>query len=393
MDKTEFFKLLDKYLNGEATPHEEEQLLNFYYSFQDTSDRSSPELDKKLGERMLARINAEMHVADTESPVIPMWRKITMAAVILVMISFSLFLYLDRNQQVAEALIPLKKDLEPGKDKATLTLANGTTISLDDAAYGDVAYEGNTTITKTADGQIKYVANNKARRPENTQTAAINTIYTPRGGKYRVVLPDGSRVWLNSESSLRYPTLFERSERKVTLTGEAYFEIATNKKVPFRVESNGQVVEVLGTHFNISSYENDAFVKTTLLEGSVRVIRNASGGKKTVRLLKPGQQSLVDPAHSGITVENANMERAMAWKNGYFQFQNTSIEEVMREVSRWYDVEVVFPEKVPHEEFTGFISRKVKLSVVLKILEQGGGVSFSVQGRKVKVKSSQNNTP
>ena len=392
MDKTEFFSLLDKYLNGEASAQEEEQLLNFYYSFQNTSDDASPRLSKELEDKMMARISAGIEAEEGEVRVVPIWRKITLAAVILISVSFSLFMYLHKNHQpMAEALLPVKKDLEPGKDKATLTLANGTTISLDDAAFGEVAYEGSTTITKTADGQIKYVARKDAKVAPQTHSA-MNTIYTPRGGKYRVVLPDGSRVWLNSESSLRYPTSFTQAERKVTLTGEAYFEIAPDKKVPFRVETNGQVVEVLGTHFNISSYANEA-VKTTLLEGSVRVIQKAADGKKTVKLLKPGQQSLVDPSHEGITVENANTEKAMAWKNGYFQFQNTDIEEVMREVSRWYDVEVVFAEKVPQEEFTGFISRKVKLSVVLKILEQGGGVSFSVNGRKVKVKSSQHNTP
>lgn len=188
-------------------------------------------------------------------------------------------------------------------------------------------------------------------------------------------------------STLTYPTTFAASERKVKLIGEAYFEIAKNKKVPFRVESNNQIVEVLGTHFNINSYEDEAFIKTTLLEGSVRVILNSSN--PSGKLLKPGEQSLTSASQSDIRVQHTDTEKAIAWKNGYFKFKNTPIKDIMREIERWYDVELVYDGKLAPDEFTGYISNDVKISSVLKMLEESGGIKFTVKGRRLKIKSIQ----
>jgi ferric-dicitrate binding protein FerR (iron transport regulator) len=216
----------------------------------------------------------------------------------------------------------------------------------------------------------------------------MNTIIIPKGGTYKITLPDGSDVWLNSESSLSYPVAFIGGERKVELSGEAYFEITRDERKPFRVHSNNQIVEVLGTHFNINTYEESGFIETTLVEGSVRVTQNYSNGKPyKTRLLKPGQQSLTNLFKPEIKIENVDIEKEIAWKNGFFKFKNTNIQNIMREIERWYDVKVQYEGKIPSEEFTGIISRDVEITKMLKILEQGGGVQFSVSGKRILVKS------
>jgi ferric-dicitrate binding protein FerR (iron transport regulator) len=308
----------------------------------------------------------------------------------LFVISTGLYFYSNRvisePEQFAE--IDVRNDILPGYNKAILTLADGSKISLDDAANGLLASQGNIAITKTDNGQIVYERNNIDRSKFMSNRSAINTIQTPKGGKYQIRLPDGSKVWLNSASTLSYPTTFSGNERKVQLKGEAYFEISTNKNVPFRVESDNQIVEVLGTHFNINSYDDEDYVKTTLLEGSVKVILSSNPNEVSkTKLLKPGEQSLTKSSQSGIRVENADTEKAVAWKNGYFKFRNTPIKEIMREIERWYDVELVYEGKIPSDEFTGYISNDVKISAVLKIMEESGGVKFSVKGKKLKVKS------
>ena len=314
--------------------------------------------------------------------------RLSIAASIILAIGTSLFFYMNDPQPEPEvfAEITPRNDIAPANNKAILTLADGSRISLDDAANGLVASQGNISITKTEDGQIVYQKHGVGSRNAGS-SAAGNTIQTPKGGRYNITLPDGSRVWLNSASTLSYPTAFASSERKVKLIGEAYFEIAKRKNVPFRVESNNQVVEVLGTHFNINSYEDEAFIKTTLLEGSVRIILKSA--KPNTQLLKPGEQSLTSSAGPDIKIQHTDTEKAIAWKNGYFKFKNTPIRDIMREIERWYDVELVYDGKLAADEFTGYISNDVKISGVLKMLEESGGIKFTVKGRKVKVKSIQ----
>jgi len=391
LEKENFHKLLDKYISGEASQEEEQRLLNFYGSFNSSCEiEKIPELDKlkdKIFDKISEKITPEEDYSQSSN--FYYLKSFSIAAMILLTITTGIYFYSNRTIQEEEqfAEISVKNDILPGNNKAILTLADGSKISLDDAANGLLASQGNIAITKTENGEIVYEKNNLDKNKEILSPSVINTIQTPKGGKYQVRLPDGSKVWLNSASTLSYPTAFTGTERKVKLKGEAYFEIASNKNIPFRVESDGQIVEVLGTHFNINSYDDEDFTKTTLLEGSVRVILNSQSdvlGK--TRMLKPGEQSLTNSSQSGIRIENADTEKAVAWKNGYFKFKNTPIQQIMREVERWYDVELVYEGTMPTDEFTGFISNEVNISGVLKILEQSGGVKFSVKGKKIKVK-------
>ncbi|MFA6945579.1 MAG: FecR family protein [Pedobacter sp.] len=394
MDKENFHKLLDKYISGDASQEEEQRLLNFYGSFQKSPD---PELNadmEHIGDHIFEKIEDTINPAEEYQQSFASYylKSISVAALILLTITTGIYFY--SNRKIAEteqfAEIDVKNDILPGYNKAILTLSDGSKISLDDAANGLLASQGNIAITKTDNGQIVYEKNNSDKSKLISNRSVINTIQTPKGGKYKVRLPDGSKVWLNSASTLSYPTSFNGNERKVHLKGEAYFEIAPNKKVPFRVESDNQIVEVLGTHFNINSYDDEDYIKTTLLEGSVKVILNSrSDARDNTKLLKPGEQSLTNSSRPGIRIENADTEKAIAWKNGYFKFKNTPIREIMREVERWYDVELVYEGKMPTDEFTGFISNDVKISAVLKIMEESGGVKFSVKGKKLKVKSIQ----
>jgi len=388
VEKATFYKLLDKYISGEASLDEEQQLLNFYGSFNKSRETHSVPDISSLEDKMYNRL---VKVIEADRParkrVASLFEKLTIAAAVVILAAFSLYFYISEEKTKADhfAEINVKNDIDPGNNKAILTLADGSRISLDDAAKGFVASQGNSSITKTEDGQIVYIKNEEGIRNMSGYLAA-NTIQTPKGGR-SISLPDGSKVWLNSASSLTYPTTFASSERKVKLTGEAYFEIAKRKNVPFRVESDNQVVEVLGTHFNINSYEDEAFIKTTLLEGSVRVILNSSNPH--AQLLKPGEQSLTSASQSEIKVQHTDTEKAIAWKNGYFKFKNTPIKDIMREIERWYDVELVYDGKLAPDEFTGYISNDVKISSVLKMLEESGGIKFTVKGRKIKIKSIQ----
>jgi ferric-dicitrate binding protein FerR (iron transport regulator) len=390
LDKKDFEKLLDKYIAGEASLEEEQRLLNFYGSFQ--KKPKTVKATDELGENIFGKIQENISAVDEDryNPSFYYLKSISIAAIILLFISTGLYFYSNRMISEPEQFteIDVRNDILPGYNKAILTLADGSKISLDDAANGLLASQGNIAITKTDNGQIVYEKNNVDKSKFISHRSAINTIQTPKGGKYQIRLPDGSKVWLNSASTLIYPTTFAGNERKVQLKGEAYFEIAPNKNVPFRVESDNQIVEVLGTHFNINSYDDEDYVKTTLLEGSVKVILSSNPNEiSKTKLLKPGEQSLTKSSQSGIRIENADTEKAVAWKNGYFKFRNTPIKEIMREIERWYDVELIYEGKIPSDEFTGFISNDVKISAVLKIMEESGGVKFSVKGKKLKVKS------
>lgn len=270
--------------------------------------------------------------------------------------------------------IVIVKDIPPGGNKAILTLADGATISLDDCKKGDIARDGNAQIVKAGDsGTLIYHA-----VAGNQRAVAYNTITTPRGGQYQLALSDGSKVWLNASSSLHFPTTFGGGERAVELTGEGYFEVAKNTAKPFLISVNGVRVEVLGTHFNINAYRDEPVVRTTLVEGAVKV---EAGGQGIV--LRPGQQ-----AEAGASLrlnQEADLEEVMAWKEGIFNFKNLDIESIMRQISRWYDVEVVYAGgKKPEGHFSGMISRNTPALTVLKMLEYGG-VHFTIESKKIVI--------
>lgn len=267
----------------------------------------------------------------------------------------------------------LTNDVPPGGNKAVLTLANGKKIILDSASNGALATQGNTKVLKVRGGQIAY----NTYKDRKHKKIIYNTIETPRGGQYELILADGSKVWLNAASSLKFPSAFNGKERKVTLTGEAYFEIATNKNKPFKVEINNAEVEVLGTHFNIMAYDNEKAVKTTLLEGSVRI----SNGDQAA-ILQPGEQARMDKNSTDIQINKTNIEEVTAWKRGYFQFNNSNLKVIMRQIMRWYDVEIRFPDNMPTRIFTGKIPRNVSLKHVLKVLELSN-VHFKLKGKTI----------
>ncbi|UKJ07009.1 FecR family protein [Solitalea lacus] len=270
-----------------------------------------------------------------------------------------------------------KVDIVPGKVGATLTLSNGKKINLTNAIKGELAKEAGISISKNAEGQLVY----EVKADEN-DINRVNTLTTANGQTYILILPDKSKAWINAASSLTYSaSLMEGGVRKVKLKGEGYFEVTKDKVHPFIVESEGQEVEVLGTHFNISNYPDDKFVKTTLLEGSVRVIAKSTGN---TQILKPGEQ--INIIGNSIQInQGVDLEEVIAWKNGYFKF-NEGLESILTKLSRWYDVDIIYQTKIsPELVFAAEISRSKSISDVLKVIEAAGNVHFKIEGRRVIV--------
>jgi hypothetical protein len=300
------------------------------------------------------------------------------AAAILILITAGIYYYQNSPEPVlVKTETPrFKNDILPGNNKAILTLDDGSKINLDDAKTGILASESNIDIKKTGSGQLEYAAGT-----QSVKTVKYNILSTPMGGEYQLVLPDGSKVWLNSGSTLRFPTAFIGSERIVELKGEAYFDIAKNPKMPFLVRTNNAMdIKVLGTQFNIMAYDDEKNINTTLIEGSVEVLK---GSGKT--MLKPGQEAILNRGSGNIKVASADLEQAIAWKNGYFIFYNENIESIMRKVSRWYNVDVVYQGNLSNKDFVGTISRNKNISELLKMLELTGAVHFSIDGRRITV--------
>lgn len=280
------------------------------------------------------------------------------------------------QQKITKSVV--LNDALPGGNKATLTLANGKTIILDDAQNGILARQANVNVKKAKDGQLIY---HVIGHPPSDQMPRLNTISTPRGGQYQVVLPDGSKVWLNAASSLKFPTLFKNKTREVELTGEAYFEVAKNAAMPFKVKSGSGEVEVLGTHFNVMAYADEAEMKTTLLEGAVK-IKSGSGSE----MLRPGEQAVLNESGLIKKIAHANVDEEVAWKNGLFQFDDTDIQTVMRQASRWYDLDISYEGTIPLQRFTGRISRNVRASGFLSMLEYMG-LNFRIQGKSIVIRN------
>ncbi len=269
---------------------------------------------------------------------------------------------------------PLQQDVLPGGDKAVLTLADGTRITLDDAEKGFITSQGSTKIAKQDNGQLTYTAGK-----DSPDGSLYNTISTPRGGQYRIVLPDGSKVWLNALSSIKFPAKFTGAGRNVVVTGEVYLEVARNLSQPFIVTTNKATIEVLGTSFDVNAYEDEERLRTTLISGAVRV----SAGSTAPAVLKPGQQAELTPdAH--LTVHAADIDQTIAWKNGTFQFNQTSLQDAMRQLSRWYDVDVIYAVGTPDIKFSGDMKRDLNLSQVLEALSEMG-VKFKIEGKKLIV--------
>lgn len=312
------------------------------------------------------------------------WYWPAVAAVLIMVIGTGAFFwYLDAGKKNAEKNIAKRyaNDVAPGSTGAILTLANGQQIILDSTGNGTLALQGKTRIINQ-DGQVIY-----GKGHGQASAPMYNTMTTPNGRQYQLVLEDGSRVWLNAASSIRYPTAFAGKERKVEITGEVYFEIAPlykpdgKTKLPFIVSVNGMNVEVLGTHFNIKAYNDETNTQTTLLEGKVKV---AVGGMEN--MLKPGQQAVLSRMGTMKVMDDVDVDAVMAWKNGFFSFDQTDFGAVMRQLARWYDVEIVYAGEVPNRKFGGGISRNTNLSEVLQILEESK-IYFRIEGKKIIVLS------
>lgn len=264
-----------------------------------------------------------------------------------------------KNVSPVAALLKQEVIVLPGSDNAILVLDDGSTVTLDQAANGPVGRQGSTQILKK-DGQLLYSADETAAPMANV---VYNTLKTPRGGQYQLILADGTKVWMNAGSSLHFPTTFPGKERVVMLTGEAYFEVAKDAHRKFSVQVNGTTVNVLGTHFNVMAYENEASMAITLLEGSI----NVAGNKSNVTL-RPGQQAQLKLGEDFMVLNNVNLEETLSWKNGYFQFNHTKLDVLMRQIERWYKVDAVYKGKIPDRQFGGKISRKSDIQHVIKIL-------------------------
>lgn len=263
----------------------------------------------------------------------------------------------------------------PGGDKAVLLLDDGSMITLDSTGNGTISLQGATNVSK-AGGQVIYALN---EAPAAATKVFYNTLKTRRGGQYQLVLADGTKVWMNASSSLRFPTAFPGKERIVELTGEAYFEVAKDAQRTFSVQVNGIAVNVLGTHFNVMAYENEAATAITLLEGAVNVTKD----NNTVRL-RPGQQARFQPGAAIQVINNVNLDETVAWKNGYFQLDHTPLDVLMRQVERWYDVDVVYEGKIPNRQFGGKIPRKSDIKEVMKLLELSN-VHSRIEGNKITI--------
>lgn len=335
----------------------------------------SPEASSKLFKAIHDKIDSESK--GKKRRVIPL-KRIAIAASVIGLLLISVLLLNDKigKKETAKAETNhqrFKNDVSPGGDKATLILADGSTIVLDETQNGTIAQQGNSKIIKL-DGKLSYDPTNK-----NSREIVYNTISTPKGGQYQLELPDGSQVWLNATSSIHFPTSFTGTERRIEITGEAYFEIAKNPNMPFIVTVSNSEVQVLGTHFNINAYNDEDNVKTTLLEGSVRFVNDGS-----VNILKPGQQAQLTKEGTTKVVSDVNVDNVVAWKNGMFDFENASIETVMRQLSRWYDVEIEYKGKTD-DLFIAEMRRNIKLSDALKALELTGKVKFDIQDKKIIV--------
>lgn len=381
MGKPDLKMLLEKYRKGDCTPEEKALIESWYISLR---EEPSPE---DIGDELISVKNdIWVNIKNStdrediyESRTIRLrWYAIN-AAIVLMVIGFWYTGYKNNKVKLnTNAKTSIKNKIVPGSNKAILTLANGHKINLSDASKGKLAEQAGIKVSKAADGKLVYTVA-EIHHTDSVNSNEYNMIETPRGGQYQVNLPDGTKVWLNAASSLRYPTHFKAIERRVELAGEAYFEVAHNKDSPFIVSSQKQEIRVLGTHFNINAYADEATVNTTLLEGSVQVSLTDT---HLSRLLKPGQQAQVN---QHINVVNANVQEAIAWKNGMIKFTNQNIRYVMRMISRWYNVDVVYDGHVSNVGFGGSVSRSMNISEILGVLETTGYVHFKVEGRSVIV--------
>lgn len=417
----QFPALLEQYLNNNLSPEEEklfvamlrtgeyEQWVAWDIQQKLESDyKAGDALDKRVSDNILQAIigTEQQHTTALIKRLQDKWWRY--AAVVLLVFGVGLYALLhDKPSAVISEITIAKEDVAPGGNQATLTLADGTIIHLDSVQNGILAHQGNSEIIKLPHGQIAYSDNGRGG-----MAIELNTMSTPRGGQYKLILPDGTKVWLNAASSITYPTAFNARFRNVKITGEAYFEVAAVKanngdksNIPFFVDVDGKTtIAVLGTRFNVNSYEDEKGIRTTLLEGAVKVAPSALKGapgqdlrkqiifqSEAAVMLRPGQQANVALTNGGktasreiIVTNEPNLNKIIAWKEGFFDFEQVNLETVMRQVARWYDIEIVYEGEMPNRHFEGKMDRGLTLSQVVAIFQETG-MKLRLEDKKLYV--------
>jgi transmembrane sensor len=402
MQKARLKRLLHQYFNNIISSADCIELLD-YLNTTDSGElnelidielsamKAGPEFKGQQSQEVLNRIKSDLRFSkaseeqkDIQPKIIKFYqkRRVQLAAAVLIFCTAGLVIFNKQNVKTRGTIAKITKPaiIVPGSNRAILTIAGGKTIVLDSASNGVLVKTNGGKVLKTHNEQIIYKAAPAALVNLTASAISYNTLSTPRGGEYQVVLPDGTKVWLDAASSITYPVAFNGNDRRVKLTGQAYFEVAKNKEKPFYVRMNKVEVRVLGTHFNISAYKDDDEITTTLLEGSVQVTKN-----NTLSLLKPGQQAVVGNSSDKIAVSEANIDDAMAWKNGYFIFNDDNVTGIMKKVSRWYDVDVEYRGNFDDQQFGGTFYRTKSLTELLQHLEKIGKIHFTISGRRVIV--------
>jgi transmembrane sensor len=401
MNREELIALADKILRKEASEAEIQQYNAWYNARQQGEDFDIADAEQKG-----ADIYARVAQATKNNKVRRLWPRIAAAsmswkiAAVVAAITLGTWLYVNeiassrkasRNDTEMNSAQAAANDIAPGRNAATLTLDNGETINLDTNKTGivlnsdDLTYSDGTSVTSSLLSSSSLRGKHSDEAISQTLTAS-----TPRGGTYQVVLPDGTRVWLNSASKIFFPLQFSGSQRKIILDGEAYFEVTKNKKMPFIVITDKQEVEVLGTHFNINAYAEEKDTRTTLLEGSVLV--SSLRGKRSDEAISKGEAVYLKPNQQAsllgeaITVKRVDPSEVIAWKNGLFAYDHTLLGEVMRQASRWYDVTILYEdESLKQKKLSGSVTRYDNISGLLNAISYTTGVKFKIEGRKITI--------
>ncbi|MBL4678007.1 MAG: FecR family protein [Mucilaginibacter sp.] len=379
--RDELRRLAHKWKQGTLIEAEAEALARWDEAQRDEilnlpDDSGGPEaVHDRMYAKVFDTINNENAKQSRSKRLIALWPKMAAAASILLLLSFGIwYLNLKNNNKNKNVQDNLAHAIKPGSNGAVLTLANGQQIVLEQQHTGQVTRQNGAQLSKAGDSLLVY----QATATKDELPISYNTLETPKGRQYAVILPDGTKAWLNAASSLKYPTAFRGSERVVELTGEAWFSVKHDASQPFKVKTQNQTVEDIGTEFNINAYSDEAAVRTTLLEGSASV----SIAQQSITL-KPGQQTLLKDNH--LTPGPANTEQASAWRNGYFVFESESIQPIMRKIARWYNVEIVYQGEAPEDQFWGTVSRFDGVDKVLSKLELTKKVHFTIEGRRIIV--------
>lgn len=377
MNETQILALLKKYQEGTLSKEDKDKL-DAWYLYK--ASNTNLQLNEYELQDSYDVLKSKLPL-QPKTKVISLWPRVAVAASIVLLLGTGVF-YFTKPQEQNIQVVEKTKEIAPGGTRGILTLSNGKQIVLGEISAKDtIAKEGQkdeVTIKMNANGVITYIINPDAEAPKNAANS-FNTLSTPTGGQYNIVLADGTKVFLNTVSSIKYPTQFNEDKRVVELEGEAYFEVAKNKNKPFIVKSGNQSIEVLGTHFNVHAYDNESVTKTTLLEGSVAV-----SYKNQKSILKPGQQSNVSDNFNKIKIREVDTEAAIAWKNGRFKFDNADLKSVMKQLERWYGIKVEYRGDVSDVRFNGGTFMNKNLSEVLKVLELSN-IKFKVEGKTIIV--------